>query len=255
MAISSDGQAEPAMRARSLRGKLVMEEKPSPSLAYVHALGESAPDIDTLAEAAQRCQACDLWRRATQAVFGEGPTPAPMMLIGEQPGDREDLVGRPFVGPAGRLLDDALEEAEIPRDQVYVTHAVKHFKWEPRGKRRLHTKPSTVEIHACRGWLETEIRIVRPEIIVCLGATAAQVFFGRDFRLTKSRGVLEEGDPWAKRILATFHPSALLRMMSGDADEYARVRRAFTLDLAEAASVVKFRKRSPERRVRPSASP
>lgn len=229
-----------------------MEEKPSPSLAYVPG---GANDLDDLANAAGRCQACDLYKRATQAVFGEGPTPAPMMLVGEQPGDREDVVGRPFVGPAGRLLDECLEEAEIPRDQVYVTNAVKHFKWEPRGKRRLHSKPNAFEIHACRGWLEKEIELVRPEVIVCLGATAAQVFLGRAFRLTKSRGVLMDGAPWTERILATFHPSALLRMRTGDEDEYVRVRRAFTLDLAEAASVVKFRSQRARRgRARPSAS-
>lgn len=229
-----------------------MEEKPSPSLAYVPG---GANDLDDLANAAGRCQACDLYKRATQAVFGEGPTPAPMMLVGEQPGDREDVVGRPFVGPAGRLLDECLEEAEIPRDQVYVTNAVKHFKWEPRGKRRLHSKPNAFEIHACRGWLEKEIELVRPEVIVCLGATAAQVFLGRAFRLTKSRGVLMDGAPWTERILATFHPSALLRMRTGDEDEYVRVRRAFTLDLAEAASVVKFRSHRARRgRARPSAS-
>jgi len=229
-----------------------MEEKPSPSLAFVPT---GTVDLDTLAAAAERCQACDLYKRATHAVFGEGPTPAPMMLIGEQPGDREDLSGRPFVGPAGRLLDDALEEAEVPRDQVYVTNAVKHFKWEPRGKRRLHSRPSPFEIHACRGWLESEIRLVRPEVIVCLGATAAQVFLGRGFRLTQSRGELQDGAPWASRILATYHPSALLRMKGGDEDEYARARRAFTLDLAEAASVVKFRSERPRRgRARPAAS-
>jgi uracil-DNA glycosylase len=230
-----------------------MEEKPSPSLAFVPA---GTIDLDDLSRAAECCRACDLWKGATQVVFGEGPTPAPMMLIGEQPGDREDLTGRPFVGPAGLLLDDALEEAEIPRDQVYVTNAVKHFKWEPRGKRRLHAKPNAAEVHACRGWLEAEIQLVRPEVIVCLGATAAQVFFGRAFRLTKSRGVLEDGGPWADRILATFHPSALLRMKTGDEREYARIRRAFTLDLAEAASVVKFRaERGRRGRMRPSASP
>ncbi|MDF2692632.1 MAG: Uracil-DNA glycosylase, putative family 6 [Labilithrix sp.] len=229
-----------------------MEEKPSPSLAFVPA---GTNDLDDLARAAERCRACDLWRGATHVVFGEGPTPAPMMLIGEQPGDREDLAGRPFVGPAGLLLDDALEEAEIPRDQVYVTNAVKHFKWEPRGKRRLHAKPSAVEVHACRGWLESEIAIVSPDVIVCLGATAAQVFFGRSFRLTQNRGVLEDGSPWAERILATFHPSALLRMKNGDEGEYARMRRAFTLDLAEAASAVKFRSERARRgRTRPSAS-
>ena len=229
-----------------------MEEKASPSLAFVPA---GVNDLDDLAAAARRCQACDLYKRATQAVFGEGPTPAPMMLVGEQPGDREDVVGRPFVGPAGRLLDECLEAAEIPRDQVYVTNAVKHFKWEPRGKRRLHSKPNAVEIHACRGWLEKEIELVRPEVIVCLGATAAQVFLGRAFRLTKSRGVLLDGAPWTERILATFHPSALLRMRSGDEEEYARVRRAFTLDLAEAASVVKFRSQRARRgRAHPAAS-
>ncbi|MBX3225462.1 MAG: UdgX family uracil-DNA binding protein [Labilithrix sp.] len=215
-----------------------MDEKRSPSLSYVPV---GTDDLAELAAAARRCQACDLYKCATQLVFGEGPTPAPMMLIGEQPGDREDLVGRPFVGPAGELLDDALDAAEIPRDQVYVTNAVKHFKWEPRGKRRLHARPSMAEIHACRGWLEAEIGVVRPEVIVCLGATAAQVFFGRGFRLTRSRGVLEDGAPWAERILATFHPSALLRMKGGDEGEYTRVRRAFTLDLAEAASAVSFR--------------
>ncbi|HVH41494.1 MAG TPA: UdgX family uracil-DNA binding protein [Labilithrix sp.] len=236
----------------NLAPNVVMEEKPSPSLAYVPA---EVDDHEELVIAAQGCQACDLYKRATQVVFGEGPVPAAMMLVGEQPGDREDLTGRPFVGPAGRLLDDALEEAEIPRDEVYVTNAVKHFKWEPRGKRRLHSKPNAFEIHACRGWLESEIALVRPEVIVCLGATAAQVFFGRAFRLTKSRGELQDGAPWATRILATFHPSALLRMKTGDADEYARVLRAFTLDLAEAASVVNFRARRVRRaRTRPSAS-
>lgn len=236
-----------------------MEEKRSPSLAFVRALVQTGhgrdPDIEDLARAAQQCQACDLFKHATQAVFGEGPTPAPMMLVGEQPGDREDLTGRPFVGPAGRLLDRALEEAEIPRDQVYVTNAVKHFKWEPRGKRRLHAKPNALEIHACRGWLESEIALVRPEVIVCLGVTAAQVFFGQSFRLAKHRGVLHGGAPWAKRILATFHPSALLRVLSAGSDEdAARMRRDFTLDLAEAASVVKFRSEAAPRRRAGSAA-
>lgn len=229
-----------------------MEDKTSPSLAYVPV---GTNDLDELAKAAERCQACDLYKRATQTVFGEGKAPAPMMLIGEQPGDREDVVGRPFVGPAGRLLDDCLEEAEIPRDQVYVTNAVKHFKWHLRGQRRMHTKPNAFEVHACHGWLEAEIELVRPSVIVCLGATAAQVFFGRSFRLSTSRGVLMDGAPWTEWLLATFHPSALLRMRSGDEEEYARVRRAFTLDLAEAASVVKFRSEGAHRgRSRPSAS-
>lgn len=244
-----------------------MVEKPSPSLVYPPSVAERGSNsslasidskshgIDDLAEAARQCQACDLFKCATHVVFGEGPTPAPMMLVGDQPDDREDLTGRHFVGPAGQLLEEALEEAEIPRNQIYVTHVVKHFKWEPRGKRRIHAKPSASEIHACRGWLEREIELVRPEVIVCLGSTAAQVFFGRSFRLSKSRGVLEEGHPWARRILATFHPSTLLRLVHGDEDECARVRRAFTLDLAEAASVVKFRsERVTQGRLRASAA-
>src|SRR5262245_355512 len=184
---------------------MATKKLPSPSLALVPPDAEYAE----LVSAARECHACDLYKRATQTVFGEGAIPAPMMLVGEQPGDREDLAGRPFVGPAGRILDTVLEEAEIPRDQVYVTNAVKHFKWEPRGKRRNHSKPNTVEIHACHGWLESEIALVRPQVIVCMGATAALAFFGRNFRLTKRRGVLEPGAPWATYLLATYHPSAL----------------------------------------------
>lgn len=223
-----------------------MKEEDTPSRRLDDALSAHGGNHDELVAAAKRCQACDLYKRATRVVFGEGPTPAPMMLVGEQPGDREDLTGRPFVGPAGRLLDSALEEAEIPRGEVYVTNAVKHFKWEPRGKRRLHAKPNAAEIAACRGWLDHEIAIVRPQVIVCLGVTAARLFFGRSFRMADARGELHDGAPWASRILATFHPSALLRMKSGAEDEYLRTLRAFTLDLAEAASVVKF----PPRRAR-----
>jgi DNA polymerase len=234
-----------------LAGEARMEEKPSPSAEYV----PPGADHDELVLAARRCQACDLYKHATQTVFGEGPTPAKMMLIGEQPGDQEDKTGQPFVGPAGRLLDGALDEAEIPRAQVYVTNAVKHFKWEPRGKRRLHSKPNAFEVHACRGWLESEIALVRPEVIVCLGATAAQALLGRTFRLTKSRGVLQDGGAWAAHILATFHPSAILRIRS-DEEEYVRLRRTFTLDLAEAASVVTFRReRGHGVRTRHAASP
>ena len=201
----------------------------------------SSQKLTVLAEAAQACRRCDLYKHATQAVFGEGPTLAPLMFIGEQPGDKEDQLGHPFVGPAGRLLDEALAASEIPRAQVYVTNAVKHFKWEPRGKRRLHAKPNAVEIHACNVWLEEEIKLVRPQVIVCLGATAAQVFLGKSFRITKQRGELLDGEPWAPHILATYHPSALLRMMHDEA-AYERARREFTLDLAEAASVVRFRR-------------
>src|SRR3954470_1701684 len=148
------------------------------------------PTIPKLWEAAQGCTACDLYKKATQAVLGEGPREAAAFFIGEQPGDQEDLAGKPFVGPAGRVLDEALIEAGIPREEVYVTNAVKHFKWEPRGKRRLHAKPNAGEIHACNVWLEEEIKLVRPQVIVCLGATAAQVFLGKSFRITKERGVL-----------------------------------------------------------------
>jgi uracil-DNA glycosylase len=210
----------------------------SPSLPRADVPADA--DHDELEVAVERCRACSLYKHATQAVLGEGPTPAKMMIIGEQPGDQEDLLGRPFVGPAGRLLDCALEEAEIPREQVYVTNAVKHFKWEPRGKRRLHERPNAAEVRACRGWLDAEILLVEPEIIVCLGATAAQIFLGRAFRLTESHGEIIDGAPWTTHILATYHPSAVIRMKPDTAD-YARLKRAFTLDLAEAASVVSFR--------------
>src|SRR3982074_3323528 len=147
-----------------------------------------------LREAARECTACHLYKRSTQTVFGEGPKNAPMMLVGEQPGDYEDVAGKPFVGPAGKIMDRALEEAGIDRKEVYVTNAVKHFKWEPRGKRRIHQKPSSRDIAACRPWLEAELRAVKPEVLVCLGATAAQTVFGPQFRVTKQRGeVMDSG--------------------------------------------------------------
>jgi uracil-DNA glycosylase family protein len=167
-------------------------------------------DLATLREAAKSCHGCDLYRHATQVVFGEGRTHAAIFLVGEQPGDREDQLGRPFVGPAGQLLDKCLEMAGIDRSTVYVTNAVKHFKWEPRGKIRLHKKPSSLEIAACRPWLEKEIAAVRPQVIVCLGATAAQDLLGPQFRLTKHRG---EVFPTSNGpVTATVHPSAILRM-------------------------------------------
>lgn len=184
---------------------------------------------------------------STAAVLGEGPVPAEMMLIGEQPGDQEDKQGRPFVGPAGRILDEALEESEIPRDQVYVTNVVKRFKWEPRGKRRLHSKPNAADIEAARPALEAEIRAVRPRIIVCLGSTAAQFFLGRGFRITQQRGELLDGGEWAEHILATYHPSALLRMKR-DPEAFERAHRELTLDLAEAASLVRFHRPRSQRR-------
>lgn len=167
--------------------------------------------LAVLRAASKRCEGCHLFERATQTVFGEGPAAARVILVGEQPGDKEDLDGHPFVGPAGKLLDKALEEAGIERRIVYVTNAVKHFKFEPRGKRRIHQKPNALEINACRPWLEAEIEVVRPEVVVCLGATAAQAMLGRAFRVTKDRGVFFPHER-AKAVMATIHPSALLRM-------------------------------------------
>jgi DNA polymerase len=179
--------------------------------------------LQALAKAARSCTACPLYKRATQTVFGEGPKNARLMLLGEQPGDQEDLAGRPFVGPAGRLLERALEKAGINRNEVYVTNTVKHFKWEPRGKRRIHQKPNSREIAACRPWLEAELRIVRPEVLVCLGATAAQAVFGPSFRVTRDRGKILESEI-APRVLATVHPSSLLRQPDEESREreYAR---------------------------------
>jgi DNA polymerase len=165
---------------------------------------------ESLHDAAAGCQACDLWQRGTRTVFGEGAREAAVMFVGEQPGNDEDLAGRPFVGPAGRLLDKALEEAGIDRRLVYVTNVVKHFKWEPRGKRRIHTKPNTAEITACFPWLEAEIGLVKPRVIVCLGATAAQAILGKQFRVTRSSGEFVSS-PYAEYVTATVHPSSILR--------------------------------------------
>jgi uracil-DNA glycosylase family protein len=167
-------------------------------------------DLNSLREAAKQCRGCDLYREATQVVFGEGRVHAALLLVGEQPGDHEDQQGKPFVGPAGQLLNKCLESAGIDRTEVYVTNAVKHFKWEPRGKIRLHKKPNSLEIAACRPWLESEIAAVRPQLIVCLGATAAQSLLGAQFRLTKHRG--EVFPTSYGPVTATIHPSAILRM-------------------------------------------
>ena len=168
------------------------------------------PTLAGLQEAAANCKACDLWENATQTVFGEGKRRAKVLFIGEQPGNDEDLQGRPFVGPAGRLLDQALEESGIDRRQTYVTNVVKHFKWEPRGKRRIHKKPNSTEIEACRPWLEAEIAAVKPRVIVCLGATAAQTLLGREFRVSRQRGQ-PIPSPLAHTVIATVHPSSILR--------------------------------------------
>ena len=168
------------------------------------------PTLVSLRAAAAECKACDLWARGTQTVFGEGARRAAAMLVGEQPGNEEDLSGRPFVGPAGRLLDQALDEAGIERSRTYVTNVVKHFKWEPRGKRRIHAKPDALEIFACLPWLEAELAVVRPQLVVCLGATAAQAFLGKKFKVTRERGKILTS-PLAPRVLATVHPSSILR--------------------------------------------
>lgn len=168
------------------------------------------PSLQDLAAASKNCKACDLWRNATQIVFGEGASRAKIMMIGEQPGNQEDLAGRPFVGPAGKLLDEALAAAGIDRAKVYVTNAVKHFKWEPRGKRRIHKKPGAREIDACRPWLEAEIACLKPGIIICLGATAAQSLLGRGFRVTQHRGEFLKST-LARVVMATVHPSSILR--------------------------------------------
>jgi len=179
--------------------------------------------LPVLRDALQACRGCDLYRHATQAVFGEGPKKARLVLIGEQPGSEEDVKGHPFVGPAGVLLGRALVDASIDRAQTYVTNVVKHSKFEERGKRRIHQKPRIGEIKACEPWLEAEIELIKPEVIVCLGATAAQTLLGAKFRLTKSRGVPVE-HPWAPHVVATIHPSAILRVPD-DAqrhEEYSR---------------------------------
>jgi DNA polymerase len=189
-----------------------------------------------LREAARGCKACPLWRTGTQTVFGEGLKRAGLMLVGEQPGDREDLAGRPFVGPAGRLLDEALAEAGIERSDAYLTNAVKHFKWEPRGKRRIHQKPSWGEIAACRPWLEAELAVVAPHVLVCLGATAAQALYGRDVRVTRDRGKPLES-PLAPVSLATVHPSSILR--APDKESRLREQGLFVDDLRVAAAALK----------------
>jgi len=168
--------------------------------------------IAELTERARTCKACDLWKHATQTVFGEGPSIAEIMLVGEQPGDQEDRSGHPFVGPAGKLLEHALEQAGIDRSDVYVTNAVKHFKWEAatRGKRRIHKKPRQSEIEACRPWLDSELEVVKPRVLVCLGASAAQSLLGKDFRVSRDRGK-PVASPLAPRVVATVHPSSILR--------------------------------------------
>jgi uracil-DNA glycosylase family protein len=192
------------------------------------------PSLPKLREAAAGCTACPLHETGTQTVFGEGTSKADVVFVGEQPGDQEDLQGKPFVGPAGKLLDKALEDAGIDRSQVYVTNVVKHFKWQARGKRRIHQKPNWSEIAACRPWLEAELEAIEPRVLVCLGATAAQALLGRDFRVSRQRGELVESD-LAESVIATVHPSSILR-----ADDETREQeyRELVRDLEKVATLI-----------------
>ncbi|HWC13217.1 MAG TPA: UdgX family uracil-DNA binding protein [Actinomycetota bacterium] len=185
-----------------------------PAVETAAPLIPARPSLPKLRDAAATCTACPLHRTGTQTVFGDGPSKADLMLVGEQPGDKEDLAGEPFVGPAGQLLDRALEQAGIDRRSVYVTNVVKHFKWEARGKRRIHKKPNLSEITACKPWLEAELAVVKPQALVCLGATAAQALLGKDFKVTRERGKPAVSD-LAPLVTATIHPSAILRSRDG----------------------------------------
>jgi len=210
------------------------EPTPEPGHRYPH-----LPETKTLSawrDAAAHCRACDLWKTATQTVFGEGRRTAKVVFVGEQPGGKEDLAGRPFVGPAGRVLDEALAAAGIDRETVYVTNAVKHFKWRPSGKRRLHEKPTRSEVAACRLWLDAEIGILKPQVVVCLGATAAQALIAPTFKVTQQRGKLIPS-PLAPHVMATVHPSSILRAP----DEAARAREMtlFVSDLKAVAKVIR----------------
>ena len=198
----------------------------------------SQASLVQIARAASGCRACDLWKQATQTVFGEGSPKAVIMMVGEQPGDQEDRIGRPFVGPAGKLLDQALEEAGIERSGVYVTNVVKHFKWTPaeRGRRRIHKKPRYSEIQACRPWLDAELDRVKPEVLVCLGASAAQALLGKDFRVSRQRGQTI-ASPLAPRVIATVHPSSILRAKD-DKSRHEQFQ-AFVQDLSKVARSLK----------------
>jgi uracil-DNA glycosylase len=192
-------------------------------------------NLTKLREAAAGCKACDLWKTGTQTVFGEGSESAQILFVGEQPGDREDLAGKPFVGPAGRVFDEGLAAAGIDRRLTYVTNAVKHFKWEARGKRRIHQKPNAAELAACRPWLDAELEAVSPKVLVVLGATAAQALLGRQFRVTKERGRPVQSD-LAPHVLATVHPSSILRQRTNE--ERAAAMKDFVSDLEAVARLL-----------------
>jgi uracil-DNA glycosylase family protein len=208
---------------------VVVKSKPQELIRF-----PKAKSIAELAEQAEDCKNCDLWKTGTQTVFGEGSSRAKIMMIGEQPGNQEDIEGKPFVGPAGKLLDRLLEEAGVDRKKVYVTNAVKHFKWEPRGKRRIHKKPNAKEIAACRSWLDAEMAVIKPQVIVCLGATAAQAILGKAFRVTQQRGEFVES-PLAPYVMATVHPSAILR--APDENERHAQERMFVEDMKKIAKL------------------
>ncbi|HEX6316426.1 MAG TPA: UdgX family uracil-DNA binding protein [Gemmatimonadaceae bacterium] len=225
---------------------------PDPA-AYRDAVVAGEATLEDAAAAARACQACRLWQRGTQTVFGAGPgATARVVLVGEQPGDREDLTGQPFVGPAGRLLDDALDEAGIDRHTAYLTNVVKHFSWEQRGKRRIHKKPKADEIRACRPWLEAELAALKPELVVCLGATAAQAVLGRTFRVTQGRGVIVES-ALAPRVLATVHPSSILRAPDSETREQEFKRFVADLHVAAEALTTPRAKPGPRPQVAPTS--
>jgi uracil-DNA glycosylase family protein len=203
-----------------------------PVLSTAATLIPEGATLGQIREIAAGCRACDLWKKGTQTVFGEGGAKAKIILVGEQPGNEEDLEGAPFVGPAGRLLDKALAEAGIDRGLTYVTNVVKHFKWEPRGKRRIHAKPNAAEITACLPWLQAEIQLIQPKLVVCLGATAAQALLGKKFRVTQQRGELIDA-PFAPKAMATVHPSSILRAPD-DATRRSEMEK-FIADLRHAA--------------------
>jgi uracil-DNA glycosylase len=229
-----------------------MEKKQGcPSTASAADFLPAKLELPLLAKAAAKCQGCELYCNATQTVFGEGPADAIIMFVGEQPGDQEERAGKPFVGPAGRILNEGMQQAAIPREQVYVTNAVKHFKWEPRGTRRLHSKPSSREVAACRPWLEAEIAAIEPQIIVCLGATAAQSLLGNAFRITKERGKIIENTAWAPCVIATVHPSSILRIP--DHDARAKAREDLFSDLRVAAQRLRHEKHSAATRAKARA--
>jgi uracil-DNA glycosylase family protein len=233
-------RVEPTQRASSLSIKRAGKSSTDKFIKNVTAsVFVPAPrSIDQVREAARKCKACDLWRNATQTIFGEGSSTARIMFVGEQPGDKEDLAGHPFVGPAGKLLDEALAAAGIRRSEVYVTNAVKHFKWVPaeRGKRRIHKKPRAAEIQACRPWLDSELNAVKPRVLVALGATAAQSLFGRAFSVSRQRGQLVEST-LAPFVMATVHPSSILRAPDKKARHEQKI--AFVNDLKKVARLAK----------------